>query len=190
MPPSSDGCLKPRVSVLTPSIPEREALRIECKQSVAAQTFRDFEHLVGIDENHAGCAVTMNKLAEMASGEWLLPLADDDLLLPGALDRLLRASDDADVVYSPPLVSGNAEQHFFGTPPAIPSFALVRTSLWRELGGYDESRIREEDRDLWTRALAASARFVRIDEPVWVYRFSRNHDGTYRNKSYARGVAT
>src|SRR4051812_42464614 len=136
-----------------------------------AQTFDDLEHLVGIDEDHDGCAISMNRLADKAEGEWLLPLADDDLLLPGCLASLLAHADDADVVYAPPLVTGNEDRWwFFQAPPVIPSCALIRADLWRELGGYDETRVREEDRDLWIKALAAGARFVRVDEPCWIYR--------------------
>jgi hypothetical protein len=47
---------------------------------------------------------------------------------------------------------------------------LIRASLWREIGGYDETLEHEEDRDLWTKALDTGARFVRVDDPVWVYR--------------------
>ncbi|MEN3337128.1 MAG: hypothetical protein V7647_804, partial [Acidobacteriota bacterium] len=175
------GRVTPLVSVLTPSIPERAEMLSECEASVAAQTFGDWEHLVVVDEARKGCAVTMNRLAADAQGDWLLPLADDDLLLPGCLRALLDRTDDADVIYAPPLVTGNEDRWwFFQAPPAIPSFALIRAELWRELGGYDESLLREEDRDLWVRALAAGARFVRFDdEPCWVY---RQHSG---NKSFA-----
>lgn len=176
------------ISVLTPSIVERAELRIECRQSVASQTFRNFEHLVKIDRDREGCAVVMNQLAAKAKGSWLLPLADDDMLLPGALATLMRHSTDADIVYAPPLVWGNGDGHFHGEPPMIPSFALIRADLWRELGGYAEQLKREEDRDLWKRAMRAGARFVRADDaPCWVYRFMRNPDGSYRNKSYTRG---
>lgn len=172
------------VSILTPSIPERAAMLEECERSVTAQTSDAWEHLVLVDEARDGCAVTMNRLAEEAHGAWLLPLADDDLLLPGCVATLLAASEDADVVYAPPLVPGNEDRWwFFQTPPAIPSFALIRRSLWRDLGGYDESLRREEDRDLWVKALAADARFVRVDEPTWVYRI---HAGS---KSFNAGVA-
>ena len=170
--------MAPVVSVLTPSIPERARFLDECERSVAAQTFESFEHLIMLDEHKAGCAVTMNKLAAAAKGEWLLPLADDDLLLPGCLDALLAA--DGDIIYSPPLVTGNEDRWwFFQEPPAIPSFALIKASLWRELGGYNETLRREEDRDLWTKALAAGAKFTRVDTPTWVYRL---HDS---NKSFA-----
>ena len=52
-------------------------------------------------------------------------------------------------MYPPPLVWGQPQEWFTQAPPVIPSFALIRRDLWNELGGYDESRIREEDRDLW-----------------------------------------
>jgi glycosyltransferase involved in cell wall biosynthesis len=157
----------------------------ECIASVTAQTYPDHEHLIGVDEERQGCSFVMNQLAEQAVGEWLLPLADDDLILPGCLATLLASSAEADIVYAPPLVWGNGSKHFFGTPPYIPSFALIRSELWRTLGGYAPGLVREEDRDLWVRAIAAGARFVRADSaPTWIYRF---HAG---NKSYHRGVAS
>lgn len=176
---SSDSAQKPRVSVITPTIPERAHFLAECVRSVEAQTFRGFEHLIWEDTGREGCAVTMNRVAERAEGEWLLPLADDDLLLPGCLEALLAHSEHADIVYSPPLVTGNEDRWwFFQAPPAIPSFALIRTQLWRDLGGYDDTLTCEEDRDLWVKALAAEATFVRVDAPCWVY---RQHPG---NKSF------
>lgn len=181
---SSGSHRKPLVSVLTPTLPERFVFLCECSASVDAQTFTGWEHLIGVDEDGEGCAVSMNNLAREADGEWLLPLADDDLLLPGALATLADHTDEGDIIYSPPLVTGNEDRWwFFQTPPAIPSFALIRAELWRDLGGYDEALVREEDRDLWTRALDAGARFVRVDEPTWVY---RQHDG---QKSFAGVVS-
>ncbi len=172
------------VSILTPSIlPRRDFLR-ECENSVKSQTFHEWEHIVEVDRNQDGCAFTMNRLAEAAHGEWLLPLADDDLILPGCLEALVSHANGSDVVYAPPLVTGNEDRWwFFQEPPAIPSFALIRKSLWAKLGGYDESLKREEDRNLWIAAMNANARFTRVDLPLWVY---RQHAG---NKSFNLGVA-
>jgi glycosyltransferase involved in cell wall biosynthesis len=171
------------ISVLTPTIPERAAMLEECEASVNAQTYSDVEHLIGLDEERRGCSWTMNQLAKQVAGEWLLPLADDDLLLPGAVRVLLEHAEAADIVYSPPLIKHPASWHFFQEPPFIPSCALIRTSLWRELGGYDEALIREEDRVLWTKALAHGARFVKVEDPQWIYRL---HPG---NKSFNGGIA-
>lgn len=176
--------MKPLVSVLTPTIDGREDLLEECVASVQAQTFDRFEHRVLFDEHREGCSATMNRLAAGALGDWLLPLADDDLLLPGCLESLLAHSDEGDIIYAPPLVTGNEDRWwFYQAPPVIPSFALIDRILWADLGGYDETLRHEEDRDLWTRALDVGAKFVRVDDPCWVY---RQHAG---NKSFHKAAA-
>lgn len=173
---SSGSPAKPLVSVLTPSIQERGKFRYQCGRSVRSQCFftapgAEVEHIVHLDLEQIGCAAAMNICAKRAKGEWFIPLADDDLLLPGAVESLLEQSADADIVYAPPLVTGNEDRWwFFQAPPAIPSFGLIRRTLWEQIGGYDESLAHEEDRDFWTKALDLGARFVRVDEPVWVYR--------------------
>jgi glycosyltransferase involved in cell wall biosynthesis len=160
---------KPLVSVLTPTIPERKAFLRECKASVKAQTFRGFEHIIVEDTQRIGNASTVNECAEKAQGEWLFLIADDDLLLPGCLESHLAA--DGDIVYSPPLVTGNEDRWwFYQEPPVIPAVALIRAELWRDLGGYNETLRYEEDRDLWERALDTGAVFTRVEEPCWVYR--------------------
>lgn len=173
------------MSILTPTIPGRERFLAECRASVLVQTMADWEHLRLLDDLRLGCAATMNHLADRARGDWVVPFADDDLMLPGCLEALLGESEDADVVYSPPLVWGVENPHwFFGEPPAIPSFGLIRRELWHECGGYDQEWVREEDRRFWTRALGLGARFKRVvAAPTWVYRI---HAGS---KSFNEGVA-
>ena len=174
------------VSILTPSIPERARMLEECRLSVAAQTVPPtvYEHLIHIDAERKGCSWSMNHLAGQAQGRWLLPLADDDLLLPGALSALLSHSDEGDIVYAPPALFGSISWHFFQDPPLIPSFALIRRNLWFELGGYQEGVTREEDRRMWEAAMDRGARFVKVNYPCYVYRL---HAG---NKSFNGGVAS
>src|SRR5690242_6397610 len=67
--------VRPDVSVLTPSIPERADMLRECRKSVEAQTADVWiEHLIYVDADRQGCAKSMNALADRAAGEWLLPL--------------------------------------------------------------------------------------------------------------------
>lgn len=174
-----------KVSVLTPTIEGREEMLEECRMSVVAQTLpeREYEHLVFLDAARHGCSFSMNQLAGEAKGEYLLPLADDDLLLPPALEVLLAHADRGDIIYAQPAVWGWQSPHFFEEPPRIPSFALVPRELWLGLGGYDETAKREEDRKLWTKAMMQGVTFYRVDYPCWVYRF---HGG---NKSLNGGEA-
>ncbi len=131
----------------------------------------------------------MNKAAARATGDWVLPLADDDLLLPGCLARLLAATSDEDgeydVVYPRPLVWGEEAEAFWREPPDIPSLALIRADLWRSLGGYDETLGEREDNEMWRKVPSAGGRMVCYDAaPTWVYVF---HGG---NKSRHGGVAS
>jgi len=122
----------------------------------------------------------MNRAAAAAKGEWLMPLADDDLLLPGCLAAMLVSSADADVVYAPPLVWGEEPAQFHAAPPNIPATALIRSEWWR--AGYEH--FEQEDRHHFERMANEHARFVRVDYPCWVYRF---HGG---NKSRNGGDAS
>lgn len=169
------------VSVITATVEGREDMLAECEASVRAQTFDHWEHLVMLDEQREGCSVMCNRMVAQAKGEWVFLLADDDLALPGCLEHHLAHSHDADIVYAPPLVWGIHDGWwYFQSPPAIPATALIRTELWHQLGGYDETALREEDRGLWIRAVEAGARFVRAEgQPTWVYRLHGD------NKSFA-----
>lgn len=170
------------------TVPKRAAMLAECVASVEAQTFRDWELLVLCDDLYEGQSRTINRIAAEARGEWVVPFDDDDLMLPGFLAGLHAATDGddvvrpAEIVFAPPDVEGEDPGQFRREPPMIPTPALIRTDLWRRLGGYDESVREQEDRMLWHGALSAGAVFKRVDEPLWIYRF---HGG---NKSRHGGM--
>ncbi len=171
------------VTVMVCTIPKRTAMLRECLDSIAKQTFLEMETLVLCDDLYEGQSVTINRIAAQARGEWLLPFDDDDLMLPEFIEKLIAASDGFDVVYAPPWVKGEGESGFHGEPPAIPTPALVRAELWFRCGGYDEKLTQQEDRGLWDRALSLHAKFKRVDERLWTYRFHGE------NKSRHGGVA-
>jgi glycosyltransferase involved in cell wall biosynthesis len=112
----------PTISVVIPSR-DRPAMLREAVESVAAQTFRDFEIIVvltGADaatkatarllqQQHGirlfetkplNLATTRNNGLALASGEWVSFLDDDDIWLPSKLERQLAMarSEDADLV--------------------------------------------------------------------------------------------
>lgn len=167
------------VAAVIPTILGRESSLAAAVASVHAQTVPVDELIVQLDADGAGPAATRNRAVAVASSTWLAFLDDDDVWLPRHVETLLGASDGADVVYpdcqlvgphnglilnvdfSPSrLVAGNF----------IPVTALVRRSLFNDVGGFDE-RDRYEDWGLWLRLLNAGASFRRVPTVTWEYRW-------------------
>jgi glycosyltransferase involved in cell wall biosynthesis len=174
------------ISVITAAIPARIDKLAEACASVRAQRHPAFEHLIRVDYDRQGSAATRNVLAYSATGEYVAPLDDDDVLLPNHLSLLAAGAEDsgADIVYSFCQVEGRPWSPNSTFDPDrlrrenyIPVTALIRASLLRRLGGWRNSAECAngfEDHDLWLRALDSGARFFCVPDVTWVYRF---HDG-------------
>ena len=120
-----------------------------------------------------------NRALELARGEAILWLADDDLLLPDHLERIGELWDTGryDVVQSHSAivhpddalewlgadwsVASNRERMERANSNAMTSVS-VRVDLAQAIGGWDASHARAADWDLWRRVLAAGARTAAI----------------------------
>lgn len=125
-----------------------------------------------------------NVALEHATGDLILWLADDDLLLPDHLERLAepQAVDDLDMVTSPAIViQPDDSLAWNGRDLSVPHYrrwmlergcthvmaaVAVRTTLVRDVGGWDDSIARAADWDLWKRVLSTGARAAMTDEPT------------------------
>lgn len=184
------------VTVITPAIPERLHLLNNCVESVRDQTIQPRAHLIRLDNERIGSASTCNRLVEAVDTEWIAFLADDDVFYPNHLETLVGGSDDnVSVVYSWCKVVGrvkhpawNPNAHFdpvrLRTGNYIPSTTLVRTSHFRELGGFTDGIICE-DWDLWLRILEEKGgmAFKCIPKITWEYRFYTDENGQPLNIS-------
>ena len=186
--------MPPRVTVLMPVYNGMAYLR-EALESVLCQTFTDFEFLIiddaGTDgsvaciksygdsrirlicnERNIGQARSLNKGLDLARGEFVARLDQDDVCLPKRLEtqlRFLESRPDVAVVCSwehsidacgRRIRSWRSELNNFGEflgllllgkcPIWHPSI-MFRRNVVAELGGYDASFAPAEDFDLWTR---------------------------------------
>jgi len=144
--------------------------------------------MVARQEVRKGVSAARNRGAAEATTEWVAFCDDDDLWSPEKLVRQLVSARavDAEWAYAGCVfVDGQLEIHG-GTPPlpaepiiaalrsynAVPAGAsnvLVRTDVFRDVGGFDESLTHVPDWDLWLR-LAQHGAAASVDSPLVAYR--------------------
>jgi glycosyltransferase involved in cell wall biosynthesis len=127
-----------------------------------------------------------NRALELARGEAVLWLADDDLLLPDHLERIgeLWDSGHFDLVQSHAvLIHPDDTLEWMGADWSVPEHRAaleransnpmasvsIRVELARAVGGWDARFERAADWELWKRALAAGARCATSPEPTHLH---------------------
>ena len=138
-------------------------------------------------EADVGQSDALNKGFAKAKGEWLFWLNADDVLLPGALKKVLDRMNRIETV---DWIAGDTvyiDEHgkvlevrtdakwrsWFGMKLSVwtggPS-AFFRRELWERCGGFAADLKYAMDIDLWTRWAKAGERFVGIGDYVWGFR--------------------
>lgn len=181
------------VTVITPSLPERDNFLEDCVESVELQTVGAPRHIIGLDEHHEGPAKVRNFLANFAQTEWLLFLDDDDLLDLNYFEKVLPAlTANSDVVYTWCRRIGfranldfDFDAEHLRRENYIPVTACVRTSMFTDVGGFPTA-VGYEDWGLWTRILDKGGKFRVIKDKLWTY---RRHGGS-RTHQNQREVAS
>jgi glycosyltransferase involved in cell wall biosynthesis len=180
---------KPLFSCVIPVKGERPFFG-EAVDSLKAQGLGDNLEIIVQDadvEPDAGQSDALNKGFAKAKGEWLFWLNADDVLLPGALKKVLDRINRidrinwiaGDTVYLDEKgivkdVRTDAKwRSWFGKRLSVwtggPS-AFFRRELWEKRGGFAAGLKYAMDIDLWTRWARAGERFVGIGDYVWGFR--------------------
>jgi len=207
MPPRRQGTDRPEVSVLIPAY-RRPDFLADALASVVSQEGPHKEVIVGDDgggdiesiaasfpgvtyvrnPSRRGMAGNWTSLCDRASGEFLLLLMHDDRLLPGMLERCVRAfrdTPDVGVVFADHMLerqsgittrehllpAGRHERFaatLMATNPVAVSAALFRRAAWEEVRPLPDTAA--ADLVLWSRIAEAGWPFFYVDEPLMVYR--------------------
>jgi glycosyltransferase involved in cell wall biosynthesis len=213
--PTEDGGGDPLISVVLPVYNGAKYLA-EAIDSILAQTFTDFE-LIMIDDGstdgslhimreyeqsdarvrvvareNRGVATTLNDSIDVARGEWLARMDQDDIALPYRFERQLAwlkktgadisgswvqrfGSSDKRVVRLRQTDEAIKMEMLFCSPFAHPS-VMMRTALVKQLR-YDSAWEKAfaqshpaDDYDLWERAAEAGWKMTNVPEVLLLYR--------------------
>jgi glycosyltransferase involved in cell wall biosynthesis len=151
-------------------------------------------------QENMGQSRSLNKGFEIARGELLSFLSDDDRLLPGAIERLVRgllANPEAVVAFGPfHLVDPDGARLDTSTPPEfrlaevlrmhdlfIGPGNLIRRNALAKAGPMNPELSLCLDTDLWIR-MALVGPFVRVSEPVGLY---TDHGGRLTRSVHGSG---
>lgn len=126
------------------------------------------------NQANKGVSAARNCGLALAKGEYILFLDADDELFPDVLNKLEKLCNDVVIgnytvgeQLNRPTVS--AQQFIQGNPIQVGS-ALIRTSVVRNLGGFNEGYGYAEDMDFWFRVWNSGASLITTNITVLKYR--------------------
>ncbi len=144
---------------------------------------------------NCGVSATSNRAIAVATGEFVVLLDHDDKLEPHALLRVAQSivSDDPDFVYSDETLlteDGTGVVDFVFRPafslellrshPYLVHLVGFRTSLLREIGGFDEKLRISQDYDLILRVCEHARTVVHLPELLYCWRQNSSSAGNVR----------
>jgi len=209
--------MNPHISVIIPTHNRPVALG-ELLEMLVRQSFTDFEviivndcgepvdHVVSLypelrikllnNARNVKHVKARNSALQEAKGEWIMLCDDDDLILPGHMERMVHESADADLLYSDVEIVAfrMAEDKRVRLPQSRRLFAyeldlpqmrrfstfvssgcLYRRSIHDEIGYFDVEMYHYWDWDFFLR-VAESYRVKRVPVAGALYAFSMNGD--------------
>jgi glycosyltransferase involved in cell wall biosynthesis len=201
----TSGPKEKTVSICIPTYNRKEYLK-ETMESILNQTYKDYEIVIVDDgstdgteemikklgipvtyfwQPNSGDASARNKLIELARGKYISFIDSDDLLLPDAIERMVKVIDahsEDVIVYGSyyridengrvygkckrRLYSGYITKYLFETILVHACGSMFPTKVLRESPAFDSSLYICSDYDLWLR-LSMKYQFIALDRPTF-----------------------
>jgi len=219
---STPGTCKSKVPIVSICIPtyNRKKYLKETIDSILAQTYKDYEIVIVDDgstdgtkdmikqlgipviyhwQDNSGDAATRNRLVKLSGGKYISFIDSDDLLLPDAIERMIRVMDTETediIVYGSyyridqngkiygrckrKLYSGNVTKYLFQTIFVHSCGSMFPKRILKDFPVFDTSLKVCSDYDMWLR-LSAKYRFVALPEPTFK---RRRHSGNLSGASF------
>ena len=167
------------VSIIIPRIKgKREKIFKEALASIKEQIEKPIEVIImDKDENQRR---KLNQGITKSKGDAFIAFSDDDILDPAYIKKTASVMREtgADIVGTALETFGNEKKiHMFNIIPF--GTCLIRKSIWKKVGGYDEKILGGGDHDFLIMALHNGAKVERIAEPLLKYRI---HDDNWSNR--------
>jgi glycosyltransferase involved in cell wall biosynthesis len=210
------------VSICIPTYNRKDYLK-ETLDSILVQTYKDYEIVIVDDgstdgtedmlkqlgfpvtyhwQENGGDAAARNKLIELARGQYISFIDSDDLLLPDAIEKLVRImqTEDEDVIAygsylridqngkvygrcKRKLYSGNITKYLFQTVFVHSCGSMFPKKILKDSTVFDTSLKVCSDYDFWLR-LSMKYRFVALPEPTFKRRRHINNLSTASFENY------
>ncbi|MBO6154376.1 MAG: glycosyltransferase [Lachnospiraceae bacterium] len=207
---------KPMISVIMSTYNEEERFLREAIESILNQTYSDFEFLIGVDkpdnqalidilneyalrdlrvsvhvnEKNLGLAMTLNKLIDLAKGDYIARMDADDKSDPERLEHQLKYMQDNDLdiiscdvnvideddniiqkMYNLPSVDGQIRKKLkINNCMPHPGW-MVRRELYEAIGGYEATPYCE-DYEFLLKVRGGDFKFGNLNEPLLNYRMT------------------
>jgi len=184
------------VTIITPTIENRYSMLMECIKSVNEQEILPVNHIICTDYMRKGYFSVTERIMNIVETEFVMPLADDDLLLPHHIKDLMERSGEADLIYGYPRVEGRRRsfqrrlqqpfnEEVMRKKNIIGGCPMIRTELMREVGGYPkEGSLVLRDHELYLKFLDMGMRFSCVEKVTWVFRFHGGNMSFLRDKKH------
>ena len=210
------------VSICIPTYNRKDYLK-ETLDSILAQTYKDYEIVIVDDgsadgtedmlkqlgfpityhwQENSGDAAARNKLTELARGQYISFIDSDDLLLPDAIEKLVKImqTEDEDVIAygsylridqngkvygrcKRKLYGGNITKYLFQTVFVHSCGSMFPKKILKDSTVFDTSLKVCSDYDFWLR-LSMKYRFVALPDPTFKRRRHINNLSTASFENY------